>query len=136
MTRTKISDKWRRRPKGRRRAGDSPANPTPTAGKEVQVVLLADPAELRGDAAEMFRRMQLHSVVVRSSDDLKEKAGAAFAADVLVDAILGTGFRPPVSGIYAEAISAINASTSPVLAVDIPSGADADSGRPCSFHRA
>jgi hydroxyethylthiazole kinase-like uncharacterized protein yjeF len=97
------------------------------AGKEVQVVLLADPAELRGDAAEMFKRMQLHSVVVRSSDDLKEKTGAAFAADVLVDAILGTGFRPPVSGIYAEAISAINASTSSVVAVDIPSGADADS---------
>jgi NAD(P)H-hydrate epimerase len=44
----------------------------------------------------------------------------------LIDAILGTGFRPPVSGLYAGAIHALNAGTSPVVAVDIPSGADAD----------
>jgi len=40
--------------------------------------------------------------------------------------MLGTGFRPPVHGLYAEAIAAINARESPVVAVDIPSGADAD----------
>src|SRR4029077_16357756 len=49
-----------------------------------------------------------------------------FNCDVLVDAILGSGFRPPVSGMYAQAIAKINASTAPVIAVDIPSGADAD----------
>src|SRR5581483_107843 len=53
-------------------------------------------------------------------------AGAVFAQEVLIDAILGTGFRPPVSGLYAEAIERINAVTAPVVAVDIPSGADAD----------
>ena len=55
-----------------------------------------------------------------------EAARAVFDADVLIDAILGTGFRPPVSGLYAEAIAAMNASSAPVVAVDIPSGADAD----------
>ena len=55
-----------------------------------------------------------------------DSARAVFGADVLVDAILGTGFRPPVSGLYAEAIAALNASAVPVVAVDIPSGADAD----------
>ena len=49
---------------------------------------------------------------------------------VLVDAVLGTGFRPPVSGLYAEAITAMNASGTPVVAVDIPSGADADAWAP------
>ena len=44
----------------------------------------------------------------------------------MIDAVLGTGFRPPVSGLYAEAIAAMNASSAPVVAVDIPSGADAD----------
>ena len=47
-------------------------------------------------------------------------------ADLYVDAILGTGFKPPVSGLYAEAISLLNASQEKVIAVDIPSGADAD----------
>jgi NAD(P)H-hydrate epimerase len=64
---------------------------------------------------------------VSKNDQLKtETARAVFDADVLIDAILGTGFRPPVSGLYAEAIAAMNASSAPVVAVDIPSGADAD----------
>src|SRR5205823_6200340 len=37
-----------------------------------------------------------------------------------------SGFRPPASGMYAEAIAKINATVAPVIAVDIPSGADAD----------
>jgi NAD(P)H-hydrate epimerase len=97
------------------------------AGKEVRVLVLADPAELRGDAAEMFSRMALTFVVARSSDDLEgEKARATFACDLILDAILGTGFRPPVTGFYAEAVGRMNAVTAPVVAVDIPSGADAD----------
>jgi hydroxyethylthiazole kinase-like uncharacterized protein yjeF len=43
-----------------------------------------------------------------------------------LDAVLGTGFKPPVSGLYADAIAIMNASQAPVVAVDIPSGADAD----------
>jgi hydroxyethylthiazole kinase-like uncharacterized protein yjeF len=97
------------------------------AGREVQLIILADPAELRGDADEMFKLLPLAPVIVRSRGDLSsEKAQATFAAEVLVDAILGTGFRPPVTGLYAEAIARINATHAPVIAVDIPSGADAD----------
>src|SRR5580692_6383153 len=97
------------------------------AGKEVRVVLLAEPAELRGDAAEMFAKLPVAPVIVRSSEELKqEQARAVFESEVLLDAILGTGFKPPVSGLYAEAIRLLNASSAPVVAVDIPSGADAD----------
>lgn len=97
------------------------------AGKEVRVLLLAEAAELRGDAAEMFTRLPVAPVIAASQEQLKtEAARAVFGADVLVDAILGTGFRPPVSGLYAEAIAALNAVSAPVVAVDIPSGADAD----------
>ncbi len=97
------------------------------AGKEVCLVLLADRSELRGDAAEMFTKLPVAPVLARSREELKaELARAVFDADVVVDAILGTGFRPPVSGLYAEAIAVLNASDAPSVAVDIPSGADAD----------
>jgi ADP-dependent NAD(P)H-hydrate dehydratase / NAD(P)H-hydrate epimerase len=95
------------------------------AGRQVQLLLLAEPSELRGDAAEMFGRLQHAPMLARSGDELKTQA-AVFEADVLVDAILGTGFRPPVSGLYAQAIEMLNAAQSPIVAVDIPSGADAD----------
>src|SRR5208283_6160441 len=52
------------------------------------------------------------------------------ASDLIVDAVLGTGFRPPVSPLYAAAIAKMNASRVPVIAVDIPSGADADALQP------
>jgi ADP-dependent NAD(P)H-hydrate dehydratase / NAD(P)H-hydrate epimerase len=96
-------------------------------GREVAVVFLGDPAELRGDAALMFEKLGTPAVVVRSAEELRGAAvRTALDADVLVDAILGTGFRPPVAGVYAEAIAALNARETPVVAVDIPSGADAD----------
>src|SRR5207302_11494923 len=66
-------------------------------------------------------------LTVAAKERLKaEPVRAVFEAEVLVDAILGTGFRPPVSGLYAQAIAAVNASSAPIIAVDIPSGADAD----------
>src|SRR6202171_6110381 len=86
------------------------------AGKDVRVLLLAERAELRGDAAEMFTKLPVAPVTVSSHEQLKaESARAVFEADVLLDAILGTGFRPPVSGLYAEAIAALNASSAPAV---------------------
>jgi ADP-dependent NAD(P)H-hydrate dehydratase / NAD(P)H-hydrate epimerase len=97
------------------------------AGRAVRVLLLADSKELRGDAAKMFAKLPLTPILARSSAELKQEAArTVFDSDLLIDAILGTGFRPPVSGLYAEAIAALNASSATVVAVDIPSGADAD----------
>lgn len=97
-------------------------------GKAVRVLLLAEPKELRGDAAKMFTKLPVTSILARSPEELKqESARAVFDSDLLIDAILGTGFRPPVSGLYAAAIAGMNAGPAQVIAVDIPSGADADS---------
>ncbi len=49
--------------------------------------------------------------------------------DLIVDGLFGTGLSRPVEGRYAEAIDAVNACRAPVLALDIPSGLDADTGR-------
>jgi hydroxyethylthiazole kinase-like uncharacterized protein yjeF len=96
-------------------------------GRRATVILLCDPAELKGDAAQMFRRMNIEPLVVKSAEDLRgEAVMLGMKADVIIDAVLGTGFRPPVTGLYADAIAVMNASKKPVIAVDIPSGADAD----------
>ncbi len=106
-------------------------------GKHVEVILLADPAELRGDAAVMFGRLPISATVVNSGQDLRtERVRQLLAADLCVDAILGTGFKPPVTGLYANAIEITNNGDVPVVAIDIPSGADADAMQPETAARA
>jgi ADP-dependent NAD(P)H-hydrate dehydratase / NAD(P)H-hydrate epimerase len=100
-------------------------------GKTVQVILLADPAELKGDAAAMYGKLPVAAIIVRSSEELKsDRVRLSLPSDVYLDAILGTGFKPPVTGLYAEAIATLNAAQGPVIAVDLPSGADADAMGP------
>jgi hydroxyethylthiazole kinase-like uncharacterized protein yjeF len=96
-------------------------------GKKVQVILLADPDDLRGDAAYMFGKLPGAAIAVRSSEGLgNDRVRDLLRADLFLDAVLGTGFKPPVTGLYADVIAIMNASHADVVAVDIPSGADAD----------
>ena len=97
------------------------------AGRVVEVLLLASPAELKGDAAVMFERLPVRPVVVQTAAELRAEASRSLGScGLIVDALLGTGFKPPVTGLYADAITAINYSRKPLVAVDIPSGADSD----------
>ena len=93
-----------------------------SAGLEAWVVEAGDPSRLRGDAAT-------------ARTDWTEAGGCGVPAgepwpeaDVLVDALLGTGLDREVSGSMAGLIDGINTSGAPVLAVDIPSGLHADTG--------
>ena len=98
------------------------------AGRVVEVLLLAAPSELKGDAATMFERLPVRPIIVQSAQELQAESSRSLGnCDLLVDAILGTGFKPPVKGLYAEAIAILNRGGKPVVAVDIPSGADSDS---------
>jgi hydroxyethylthiazole kinase-like uncharacterized protein yjeF len=99
------------------------------AGHSVQVLLLADPAELKGDAAVMYAKLPIPATIITSSDELKDKRDQ-LSVHLYIDAILGTGFKPPVTGLYGDAISIMNASSAKMIAVDIPSGADADAMSP------
>lgn len=94
------------------------------AGLDVQLVQIADPGKVDGDAAEArrFAEARLGQAVVRSQPDWK------ISGDVVVDALLGTGARGVVREAYQEAIDRMNASGAPVVALDVPSGIDADSG--------
>src|SRR5439155_20460426 len=91
------------------------------------VLVLDDPGEPTGDARELFSQVPVPGMAVHSREEWKtERIQLTLHADLYVDAILGTGFKPPVSGLYAEAIATLTASTTPAVTVDIPSGADAD----------
>jgi ADP-dependent NAD(P)H-hydrate dehydratase / NAD(P)H-hydrate epimerase len=101
------------------------------AGRVVEVLLLAAPSELKGDAAIMFERLPVRPIVVQTQQELQAESSRSLGnCDLLVDAILGTGFKPLVKGLYAGAIAAINSGSMPVVAVDIPSGADSDAMTP------
>jgi len=97
-------------------------------GRDVTVYCSADPALLQGIAGEAARGAcaeGVRSVVADAGVDLS----AVSSASVLVDAIFGIGYRAgQISEPYRSWITAINDSPAPVLAVDIASGVDADTG--------
>ncbi len=93
------------------------------AKKQVQLLQLGDVSRLSGDALDAYRRMR-RTGVVESPFDPAHLAGC----DVVVDAIFGTGLDREVGGRWRDAITAVNASAKPVLAIDIPSGLHATRG--------
>jgi NAD(P)H-hydrate epimerase len=103
-------------------------------GVPVKVLLFARPEELTGDAAINYHILERAKLPVRVFPDetpdapvlRQELAGAEW----VVDALLGTGLRGPVRAPFDRVIPAINDSPARVLAVDIPSGLDCDSGEP------
>ncbi len=98
-------------------------------GHAVRVLLFADPADLKGDAALNFQVLKRSDVPIRrlAAPDLESELNRCAW---VVDALLGTGAvgepRPPLDQVIAR----INAQAALVLAVDLPSGLDCDTGQP------
>ena len=93
------------------------------AGWDVQVYSLADPARLRDAAAQAYAEACAQGVQVQPWH------AEAVLDGLLVDAMLGTGLAGELREPYASAVARINASGLPCLALDIPSGLCADTGR-------
>jgi NAD(P)H-hydrate epimerase len=102
-------------------------------GIDVRVAWFCDPAKLKGDAAiqrDILERSGIESAIVED-DATPERIDALWPnADWLVDGLLGTGLTRPVEGLLARAIASMNRSGRPILALDLPSGLDADTGQP------
>jgi len=107
------------------------------AGLAVTVIVLGSPAEIKGDAAVAWCELEAaHSCtihVVNSAEDLGKHNNARDDADLFVDAIVGTGFRPPLKGLAFVTLEWLKAAAEErkVLAVDIPSGWPSDETRGC-----
>lgn len=92
-------------------------------GLKVTVYTVSDPKNLKDNALIAYQ-----DYINASGNVVPFEDGKIDKADVTVDAMLGTGLNKPVTDVYAQAIQAINKSQSHVIAVDVPSGLNADTG--------
>jgi NAD(P)H-hydrate epimerase len=100
------------------------------AGLEVTTLLLGAPDGLKGDAVVAWRELTdpVHGLIytVHTAEEL-ERHSDALDADLILDAVVGTGFKPPLKGLALASLRWVKASKAPILAVDLPSGWAADS---------
>jgi len=99
-------------------------------GVAVRVLWFVEPENLRGDAAtqrDILARSQIEAITIGPDADLDRLWADA---DWIVDALLGTGLARPIEGVIGRAIASMNRSNKPILALDLPSGLDADTGLP------
>lgn len=94
------------------------------SGLPVKVILLGDAAKLKGDALLAYQQCQGDKVAI-----VPFEAESIVEADVVVDALLGTGLSGSVRADHKSAISTINRAHRPTLGIDIPSGLCANTGR-------
>ncbi len=99
------------------------------SGYPVRVWLLAEPGGFMGDAAIHLHVIQNLGLCIQHIQDIQELDSLPWEeADLMVDAVFGTGLRGPVRGFAVDVIESINRCSCPVIAVDIPSGLNADTG--------
>lgn len=96
-----------------------------TKGYAVDLIALVAPEKLRGDALQAAKAW---GALGGRINTLAQTGIGGY--DAIVDAILGTGLQRPVEGAFGEMIELINTADRPVLAIDIPSGLNADTGQP------
>jgi ADP-dependent NAD(P)H-hydrate dehydratase / NAD(P)H-hydrate epimerase len=106
------------------------------SGAVPAVYLLANPDEMKGDAAQNCKRWQEAGdslQLIRNVNEWQDQRTAITSADIIVDALLGTGVRGALEGLLGDVIRDVNARDkkhSAIVAVDIPSGLPADGEAP------
>ena len=100
-------------------------------GSLPHLFLMMAPKKLKGDAATNWRiveQLPIEVHQIRGEDDLSSCGVLLKHSAILVDAMFGTGLKREVGGIFAKVIDLINQAARPIVAVDIPSGLNADTG--------
>ena len=100
-------------------------------GVAIEVLLLATPRQCSPETVAQLRLLGQYAPVVPvpNLDELNRLEAALQRADIVIDALLGIGVRGAVKGLYARAIEHINAAPAFCVALDVPSGVDADTGQ-------
>jgi len=105
------------------------------SGFQVTVVVCGDPNRIKGDAKinlDILERLDqpIERLSIADGDISRRIRTLTGGADMLVDGLFGTGLSGQLSNEYQQLIESINAQDCPILAVDIPSGLDCDTGEP------
>ncbi len=102
------------------------------AGIQVEVFVSGDQIDMTRDCAanyQILENMKAPIYHLQDQGSLDRFSWAAANADLIIDALFGISYRPPLRDLDAQVVSIINEHRRPVLAIDIPSGVEADSGR-------
>lgn len=99
-------------------------------GISVRTILVGDWAKMTADAREMARRLQAVGGEIEAfdPDDLEQSAWLGLC-DCAIDALLGVGLKRPVQRAFLAAVRRLNSLSCPVVACDLPTGLDGDTGR-------
>jgi NAD(P)H-hydrate epimerase len=98
-------------------------------GIEPRIVTLASPSRFQGDAKANWEAAKAEGLTaIEAAADPRAVSEALSSADIVIDALFGTGLARPLSGGARRLVETANACGRPILAVDIPSGLSADSG--------
>lgn len=98
-------------------------------GIDIDVYLLGQAADVRGDARTnlaILRNLGVDVVEIADAHAWGLHKTDVLASGVVVDALFGTGLNAPVTGLVEAVVADVNASTCPVVAIDVPSGISAD----------
>ena len=105
------------------------------SGFGVTVVVCGDRNKIKGDAKtnlDILERMgqSIESLNPAEGDTAAGVEDFTAGADIIVDSLFGTGLSGPLRDDYKQLVESLNACNCPIIAVDIPSGLDCDTGRP------
>jgi len=96
-------------------------------GKSIRIALTIDPAAYKGEALANWQIVQAMRLPTEAADPAKL---AHCRCDLVIDAIFGTGLTKPPRQPFDQIVAGVERVLAPVLAVDIPSGLDCDTGQP------
>ncbi len=100
--------------------------------EQISVIVLATGEKvLSPEAAAICANLSVKPIWVFDEAGFQDDAvQSALEADLIIDAVIGTGFKPPLEGLGKKAVEAINHASGIVVSVDVPSGVEADSNAP------
>ena len=99
----------------------------------VSVVLVGESAQVKGDAKinlDILRALGIDVIEIADAGAWELHGAEILDADLVVDALVGTGISDGLSGLYETVVADLNAASTPVVAIDLPSGLSADSPEP------